>query len=62
MFEVSNKLTRDDVAYVLNISSEGWNHYVKYEWPPLHNLPLALEITRKFSGQHVFYHHRCIEK
>lgn len=58
IFGIQIKLTRADVVRILGVPSEGWSHYVKFTWPPLQNLPSALEITRKFSGIPTLTYHR----
>ncbi|KAH0650452.1 hypothetical protein KY284_030364 [Solanum tuberosum] len=51
-----------DVARILGIPSEGWGHYVKLEWPPLHNHTSALSISRKFSTKPNLTHHCGVDK
>ncbi|KAH0653015.1 hypothetical protein KY289_030693 [Solanum tuberosum] len=51
-----------DVARILGIPSEGWDHYVKLEWPALPNHSSSLAISRKFSSKPNLTHHRCVEK
>ncbi|KAH0650447.1 hypothetical protein KY284_030359 [Solanum tuberosum] len=56
------RLVSADVARILGIPYEGWDHYVKLEWPPLPNHSSALAISRKFSSKPNLTHHRCVEK
>ncbi|KAF3667636.1 hypothetical protein FXO37_09944 [Capsicum annuum] len=39
-----------DIGRILHIPPRGWGHYVKVTSPPLDNLPSALDISCKFSG------------
>lgn len=39
-----------DVCRILNVPTGGWDHYVKFEWPPFENMASALAITKKFSN------------
>lgn len=56
------KLTRTDVARIIDVPSEGWSCYVNYKWLSLHNLPSALEVTGKLSGVPTLTHHHRVEK
>lgn len=49
-----------EIGNILGIPAEGWAHYVCQEWPPLDNLPSALEITRKFSGNLTLPQRKCV--
>ncbi|KAM3338720.1 hypothetical protein P3S68_030806 [Capsicum galapagoense] len=47
-----------DLGRILSIPTGGWSHYVKGSWPPRDNLPSALDICRKFSGNPFLSSHR----
>ncbi|KAM3220618.1 hypothetical protein P3L10_019886 [Capsicum annuum] len=47
---------------ILSVPSRGWGHYVKESWPSLDNLPSALDICRKFSGNSLLPSHRRVLK
>ncbi|KAH0773661.1 hypothetical protein KY290_010798 [Solanum tuberosum] len=51
-----------NVAQILGIPSEGWNHYVKNEWPLFPNQSSALDICHKFSSKPTLNHHRSVGK
>lgn len=47
--EKSIHLVAEDIYRILHIPNEGWDNYVKSEWPPLDNMASTLEISCKFS-------------
>ncbi|KAG5575975.1 hypothetical protein H5410_056109 [Solanum commersonii] len=48
---ISIHLVTEDISRILHVLNEGWDHYVKFEWPPLDNMASALDIFRKFLGR-----------
>lgn len=53
----------EDIACIFGIPLGGWDHYVKFCWPPLNNMSLALAITRKFFGNpNLAQHHYVLKK
>ncbi|KAM3203225.1 hypothetical protein P3L10_030851 [Capsicum annuum] len=46
-----------DLGRILSVPTGGWGHYVKGSWPPLDNLPSALDICRNFFGNPLISSH-----
>ncbi|KAM3220440.1 hypothetical protein P3L10_024971 [Capsicum annuum] len=51
-----------DLSRILRVPTGGWGHYVKGAWPPLDNLPSAIDISRKFSKNPSLLTHRRVLK
>jgi len=51
-----------DLGRILNVPTRGWGYYVKRSWPPLDNLPSALDICRKFFENPLLPSHRRVLK
>lgn len=60
---VAINLATDNLARILDVPLGGWGLYVKFAWPPLDNLPSALEISRKFLGNpNLGHYHRVFKR
>ncbi|KAF3612970.1 hypothetical protein FXO37_36574 [Capsicum annuum] len=56
-------LSIDDINGILGISLRGWDHYVKFDCPPLENMASTLSIARKFrANPNLAYHRRVLKR
>lgn len=63
ILEVSIHLIIEDITRILDIPLGGWDHYVKFEWPPSDNMAKALSIINIiFGNPNLLQHHYVFKR